>query len=293
MTQTAQGRVYMGVGGFYEVVLDTGARVSCKPRGLLRKQGVKPLAGDRVALTKDDDTYILASVLPRTSVLVRPPVANAEQLLVVASTAQPQTSTLVIDKLCVLALSAGIEPVLVFTKTDLCPAHALAAVYANSGIECMEANAATGQGLAALAARMAGRLSVLCGNSGAGKTTLLNALVPGLARETGPISQKLGRGRHTTREVALFELCGGLLADTPGFASLELSAVAPVLAGNLQLYYPEIKRLIGQCKFSGCTHVSEKGCAVLRAVDDGEISRQRHANYVALYQQAKARESRY
>ena len=206
---------------------------------------------------------------------------------IVASTVQPVPSTLVIDKLSAIAVDRGAQPVLVITKGDLYGADALAQCYTTAGFPVLCVNAATGEGLAPLRDMLAGKLSVFSGNSGVGKSTLLGALMPGRELETAEISQKLGRGRHTTREVVLYEAHGGLVADTPGFASLDMARAAAIPKENLELAFPDIARLFGQCRFTGCSHLSEVGCAVREAVHRGEISRTRYESYAALYEQAK------
>ncbi len=301
------GIIYKGVGGFYTVKTEAGALVECKPRGIFRKLGQKPLPGDRVRLAEEDGAAVIDEIAPRRNALARPPVANVDRLFIVASTASPAPSLLVIDKLCAYAIDREADPVLVVTKSDLAAPALLEEAYRSSGIPVLVANAGPGgegEGLSALAAMLPGRFSVFCGNTGVGKSTLLNAMVPGLAREVGDISKKLGRGRHTTREVEIFELeCPGgraLLADTPGFASFDLQQAAgldghggPILADNLQLCFPEMKARIGQCRFSSCTHTGEAGCAVQAAVEAGGIAPGRYQSYLTLYGEAKQAENSY
>lgn len=296
-----EGVIYKGIGGFYTVKTEGDALVECKPRGIFRKRGIKPLAGDKVRLAQEAGTFVIDEIHPRRNTLVRPPVANVDQLVIVASTAEPTPSLLVIDKLAALALDRECSPVLVVTKPDLASPEPLVEAYRTSGIPtlvvCAEAGAESlDDGVEALRAMLAGKFSVLCGNSGVGKSTLLNAIAPGLERQVGEISQKLGRGRHTTREVEVFEVAGGLLADTPGFASFDMQDLrhgGAILAENLQLCFPEIKACIGGCKFSGCAHVAETGCAVRAAVEAGQIAPGRYQSYVTLYNQAKEAESSY
>lgn len=278
--------IVKGIGGFYYVKTG-GSLVECKPKGIFRKKRITPVAGDIVRLETDGGAPVIADILPRKNVFVRPPVANVDQFFIVVSTVQPVPSTLVIDKLSAIAVDKGAQPVLVITKTDLQDAQPLAACYAHSDILVLCVNAGTGEGLDAVRARLDGRLSVFCGNSGVGKSTLLSALLPGHELETGEISQKLGRGRHTTREVVLYESCGGLVADTPGFASLEMERAAYIPKENLQFAFPEVERYFGQCKFTGCSHTVEKGCAVRAALEAGEIDKTRYESYVTLYNEAK------
>lgn len=283
--------IVKGIGGFYYVKTADGI-VECRAKGIFRRRGVTPVAGDRVRLEHEAGTAVIAEILPRKNVFVRPPVANVDQFFIVASTVQPVPSTLVIDKLSAIAVDRGAQPVLVITKGDLYGADALAQCYTTAGFPVLCVNAATGEGLAPLRDMLAGKLSVFSGNSGVGKSTLLGALMPGRELETAEISQKLGRGRHTTREVVLYEAHGGLVADTPGFASLDMARAAAIPKENLELAFPDIARLFGQCRFTGCSHLSEVGCAVREAVHRGEIARTRYESYAALYEQAKEQEKR-
>lgn len=199
-----------GIGGFYYVKTETGI-VECRARGIFRKRGITPVAGDQVVLSADRTT--IDEILPRKNVFIRPPVANLDVLFIVASTTQPVPSTLILDELTAAAVYKDVQPVIVITKADLAAADALEKAYADSTIPLIRLDYDTGEGLDQIRARIAGNLCAFCGNSGVGKSTLLNTLAPQLERQTGGISQKLGRGRHTTREVEIFEVCGGLLAD--------------------------------------------------------------------------------
>ena len=261
--------------------------VECKARGIFRKRGITPVAGDLVELSPDGT--MIDEILPRKNVFVRPPVANLDVLFIVASTTQPVPSTLVLDQLAAAAIYKDVQPVLVVTKADLAAADKLAQAYATSGIPLVQLHYETGEGLDTIRGYIQGHLCAFCGNSGVGKSTLLNALAPELKRETGQISQKLGRGRHTTREVEIFEVCGGRLADTPGFASLEAQKLCRIPKEDLQHTFPEFEPYFGQCRFTGCSHRSETGCAVRAAVEEGKISKTRYASYLAMYEEASAR----
>lgn len=275
-----------GIGGFYYVRTLEGI-VECKARGIFRKRGITPVAGDNVILSSDGT--MIDEILPRKNVFVRPPVANLDILFIVASTTQPVPSTLVLDQLVAAAIYKDVQPVLVVTKSDLAAADKLAQSYATSGIPLIQLHYETGEGLDTIRGYIEGHLCAFCGNSGVGKSTLLNALAPELKRETGQISQKLGRGRHTTREVEIFEVCGGRLADTPGFASLEAQKLCRIPKEELQHTFPEFEPYFGQCRFTGCSHRSETGCAVRDAVEEGKISQTRYASYLAMYEEASAR----
>lgn len=275
-----------GIGGFYYVRTPDGV-VECKARGIFRKRGITPVAGDNVELSADG--AMIEEILPRKNVFVRPPVANLDVLFIVASTTQPVPSTLVLDQLAAAAIYKGVQPVLVVTKADLAAADQLAQDYATSGIPLIPLHYESGEGLDEIRQYIKGHLCAFCGNSGVGKSTLLNALAPELKRETGQISQKLGRGRHTTREVEVFEICGGRLADTPGFASLEAQKLCRIPKEELQHTFPEFEPYFGQCRFTGCSHRSEVGCAVRDAVEQGAISKSRYVSYLAMYEEANAR----
>ena len=279
-----QPYIVKGIGGFYYVKTAAGV-VECRARGVFRKRGITPMAGDNVTLTPDGAA--IAEILPRKSCFVRPPVANLDILFVVASTTQPVPSTLILDQLLAAALYQSVQPVLVITKADLAAADMLCAAYQTSGIPLVLLDYAAGTGLDALRGYIAGRLCAFCGNSGVGKSTLLNALAPQLGRETGAISQKLGRGRHTTREVEIFEVCGGRIADTPGFASLDAQRLGHIPKEELENTFPEFAPYKEQCRFIGCSHRKEKGCAVRAAVEAGAITESRYRSYLAMYETAE------
>lgn len=283
-----KGYITKGIGGFYYVRTPDGV-VECKARGIFRKRGITPVAGDNVQLSADGT--VIEEILPRKNVFIRPPVANLDVLFIVASTTQPVPSTLVLDELAAAAVYKGVQPVLVVTKADLAAADQLQQAYAGSGIPLIRLHYPTGEGLAELRRYIKGHLCAFCGNSGVGKSTLLNALAPDLKRETGRISQKLGRGRHTTREVEIFEICGGRLADTPGFASLEAQKLCRIPKEELETTFPEFAPCIPQCRFTGCSHRSEPGCAVREAVEQGKISRTRYGSYLTMYEEASARKA--
>ncbi len=280
------GYILKGIGGFYYVRTPDGV-VECKPRGLFRKQKITPVAGDEVTLEMENGAAVIAAIAPRKNVFVRPPVANLDVLFLVASTTQPTPSTLVLDKLSAIAVDKGVQPVIVCTKGDLSETAFLQQAYAHSTLPVICVDYATGTGLEELKTWISGRLCAFCGNSGVGKSTLLNALVPELAQQTGEISQKLGRGRHTTREVTIFEAFGGRIADTPGFASLEAGRAGFIPKENLEQVFPEFGPYLGKCQFTGCSHRSEKGCAVRAAVEAGELSPSRYASYCAMYDEVK------
>lgn len=277
------------VSGFYYVETASGV-LTCKARGLFRKQGITPVVGDYVVLQEGDEpgTGLITEILPRKNVLSRPPLANIDKLFVVASTTEPGPNFLVLDRLIALCVDSGITPIIVITKADLHTAAALKEHYGKTPMLCIEGQAgAQGEGaLTQILDEISGNICAFAGNSGVGKTTLLNRLAPGLGLATAQISQKLGRGKHTTRHVEMYHLNGGLLADTPGFSAIEISRSLVILKDDLQYAFAEFEPYIEKCKFTGCAHGKEKGCAVRAAVDDGEISNGRYQNYLALHEEA-------
>ena len=278
------------IGGFYYVeVADTV--YTCKARGSFRKEGISPVAGDLVEISvQEDGSGTVDTVFPRRNVLLRPPVANVDLLVVVVSVTAPVPNFQVIDKMIAIAEQKEIEPVLVINKTDLKDGADVARIYRNAGFDCFEVSALQPQTVKPLFERLQGKVSAFTGNSGVGKSSILNALDPALAIETGEISQKLGRGRHTTRCATLFHIGTGLIVDTPGFSSLDVSLVEETLDKE-QLFYcfREFGEYFAKCRFSSCAHVNEPGCAVRAAVEGEKIAPSRYESYVALYEQLKTK----
>lgn len=263
--------------------------VTCRARGRFRKEGISPCAGDRVVVQSDgDDTGALVEILPRKNYLIRPPAANLDRLFVVASLRDPAVNLALVDKALAVAEINGIEPVAVFTKTDLGDPGPLLDIYRLAGIECCAVCSERGEGVQRVRELAAGKVSAFLGNSGVGKSTLLNAVFPGLELETGEISQKLGRGRHTTRHVEFYPLPGGgYAADTPGFSTFDVERYRLTDKERLVDGFREIKKFSGDCQFTSCSHTCEKGCAVLGAAREGKIARSRIDNYGAMYQEIK------
>ena len=219
---------------------------------------------------------------------MRPPVANVDCLLVVAAVTDPAPHLLVLDKMIAIAEYKGIEPVVVVNKCDLGSAQALEQIYRKAGLQVIALSAGKGQGIDELRTHIAGKVSVLTGNSGVGKSSLLNRIDPALQLETGEISRKLGRGRHTTRVACLYPLAGGgYIVDTPGFSSLDMEKAERIPKEELAGCFREFGALAGRCKYTSCTHVKEDGCAVLAAVERGAIAPSRQESYAAMYNEAK------
>lgn len=287
MNEKQIGLVLKGIGGFYYV--QCGETIySCRARGKFRKDRISPYAGDRVTFTVDENNegYLL-EILPHKNFLVRPPLANLDKLFIVSSISDPQPSTLIIDKTIAAAEIKEIEPVLVFTKTDLDDPSTLQKIYGNIGIRCYFVSSVDGIGIDALRPELRNCVSAFTGNSGVGKSTLLNALLPELVLETGEISRKLGRGRHTTRHVELFPVEGGYVADTPGFSTMDIERYELFRKEELPMGFREFEPYLGQCKFTSCSHTCEKGCAILEAVKAGKIAQSRIDSYITMYNEVK------
>ena len=282
-----EGIIIKGIGGFYYVEA-AGEIFECKARGVFRKSGIKPLAGDRVTISVNDNAEnTIDEIHERSSVLVRPPVANIDRLFIVSSVCEPKPVLLIIDRLTALAVSKGIEPIVVFTKNDLESADEYIEIYKKAGIKVFAVSCVTGEGVDAVKAELKGHISTFCGNSGVGKSSLLNVIDPKLCLKTGEISDKLGRGRHTTRHSELFKVEGGYVADTPGFSSFETEENELILKDDLPYTFKEFEPYIGQCKFTSCLHVKDKGCRILQAVEKGEIPATRHESYCFMMEEAK------
>lgn len=280
-----KGIITKGIGGFYYVEV-ADAIYECKARGVFRKNKVTPLIGDYVDITVNENAEnTIDKIYERKNFLNRPPVSNIDNLIIVVSTALPRPNFLVIDKLVAIAEHKGIEPIIVISKTDLASFDEIYSVYEKTGICVIPL--VSDDSLKKLKNIMGGRVNAFTGNSGVGKTTLLNKLDGNLELTTGEISEKLGRGRHTTRQAQLFKVCGGYVIDTPGFSSLEFEKNEIITKEDLPFCFREFKEYLGFCKFTTCTHINDKGCKIVEAVNEGKINPTRHENYAAMYAQAK------
>ncbi len=284
-----EGRILKALSGFYYVDSGEGPLIQCRARGRFRHQKITPLVGDQVRMTPlDEGTGVLDSILPRKNAFQRPAVANIDQLVVVASGAVPVTDPFLIDRVAAIAEHKGCECLICVNKCDLDQGDELCRIYQAAGFPTLRVSAETGQGIPVLAEAIAGKVSAFTGNSGVGKSSILNALEPGFRLPVGEVSDKLGRGRHTTRHVELFRLSNGaVVADTPGFSSFDAELEQELGIEELPQAFREFRPYLGQCRFIGCAHVKEKGCAVREALAEGKISPSRHASYVRLYQQAR------
>ena len=285
--RTLEGLIVKGVGGPYTVETAEGTFV-CKARGVFRKDGIRPIVGDRVAVTVEELSSTVSEIFERRNYLNRPPVANIDKLVIVSGAVSPAPSTLIIDRLTASSEKYGIEPIIAFSKCDVADVSRFVDIYRAAGFRSFAFSSVTGEGIGEFKSVFDGGVCVLTGNSGAGKSTLLNVLEPSLALETGDVSKKLGRGRHTTRAVELFHVGGGYIADTPGFSSLDMEEGGFISKYDLALCFPDFAEYRDRCGFTGCSHTAEKGCAVLEALAEGKIQPTRHESYVTMYNEAKA-----
>ncbi len=282
-----EGIILKSIGGFYYVEA-AETIYECKARGTFRKKGIKPVAGDRVKISVPDSGYCaVEEVCQRKNSIIRPPLANIDTLVIVVSTCEPSPNTLVIDKMTACAVNKGIEPVIVISKCDLSSPEPLAKIYSMTGIKTIEFSSVDNRGVEEIRKLLPDKLTAFTGNSGVGKSTLLNALFPKLNLSTGEISEKLGRGRHTTRSVELFKTEGGYAADTPGFSTVDLERYEVIDKDDLKFAFPEFEEYLDKCRFSTCSHTCEKGCAIVEAVKNGEINPSRHQSYIAMYNEVK------
>lgn len=284
-----KGKLIKGIGGFYYVDADD-VIYECKARGNFRQQKITPLVGDDVEISVNENAENrIEKIFPRKNELVRPPLSNLDTLFIVSSIVEPKINTMIVDKLIAIAEHKNIEPVLVFTKVDLDNSYQqYVDIYTNAGFKVIVCDNTKGTGTVEVKKILKGRVSAFTGNSGVGKSTLLNNIFPHLKLQTAAISEKLGRGKHTTRHCELFKVEGGYIADTPGFSSLDFEKGEKVLKDDLPFCFREFEDYIYQCKFAtNCTHVNDKGCAVCAAVSSGAISSSRHESYVAMYNEVK------
>ena len=284
----SEGRIQKALSGFYYV--DTGSEVlTCRARGKFRKEGISPLVGDRVEVQElGNGEGVVDKLLPRRNYFNRPAVANIDQLVVIASAAIPKTDPFLIDRVAALAALKDCEVVVLLNKCDLDRADELYEIYRKAGFQTLRVSAETGEGLEKLKEIIRGKLSAFTGNSGVGKSSILNALDPEFRLKVGEISDALGRGRHTTRHVELFQLsCGAEIIDTPGFSSFESEELSLELKRRLPETFREFAPYLDDCRFVGYSHTKEKGCAVLEAMKQGRIQKCRHESYLRLHEELK------
>jgi len=284
---TLNGIITKGIGGFYYVKAENNKTYECKARGIFRKEGLTPLPGDSVfikIIDQDKGKGSLEQILPRKSLLSRPAVANVDQIIIVVAAKSPEPDLFLLDKLLITASKKKIDVCICINKIDIDfekEYDKIKAVYEKSRYSVIAISSKTASSLDCIAEKLSGRISVMAGQSGVGKSTILNKIIGSLSMETGDISEKVMRGKHTTRHAQLFELTtGGYIVDTPGFSMFELSEIK---FDELYQYYPEFNDIPGTCKYRSCSHINEPGCLVKIRVNDGIIDLQRYQRYIQLY----------
>lgn len=283
-----KGIIEKALSGFYYV--NTGTQiVACRARGKFRKEKISPLVGDWVEIqVLSDGSGYVEFIAPRRCAFQRPAVANIDQMVIIASEAIPVTDPFLIDRVCAVAEFKGCGVVICINKCDLCSGADLEAIYRQTGYPTVCVSAETGEGIETLRGLIRGKISAFTGNSGVGKSSILNRLHPAFAIKTSEVSEKLGRGRHTTRHVELFRMEEDtLVMDTPGFSAFDSEELDIALKKALPETFREFRPYLDRCRFTGCSHTKEKGCAVLEAVAAGEIPASRHESYLRLYEELK------
>lgn len=287
MTKERVGRIIRSISGFYEVQTEEGT-VTCRARGSLRRTHETPLTGDMVCISVEKGKGMVEKILPRKNRFVRPAVANIDALVVFAANVNPVTEPFLIDRVAAIAGDQEVPVYLCVNKCDLDPAVDLVRIYQKAGFRVISCSAETGDGVEQLRDEIRGKLVAFTGNSGVGKSSILNRLCPELNLPVGEVSEKLGRGRHTTRHVELYDLGEGTyVADTPGFSSFDTDQMEVILKENLQYAFPDFGAYIGSCQFHDCTHRKEPGCAVTAALAAGELEQTRYDSYLRLYEKAE------
>ena len=286
MAERMEGRIVRSLSGFYDVKTASGL-VTCRARGILRKEGNSPLTGDLVEITVEHGKGMVEKILPRKNRFIRPAVANIDALVVFAANVNPVTEPYLIDRVAAIAGDQNVPVILCVNKCDLDPAVDLVRIYEHAGFTVICTSAETGDGVETLMQQISGKLVAFTGNSGVGKSSILNRLCPELNLATGEVSEKLGRGRHTTRHVELYQLDQDTyVADTPGFSSFDTDQMEVILKENLQYAFPDFGRYIGQCRFDDCSHRKEPDCAVRAAWENGQIEKTRYDSYLRLYEKS-------
>ncbi|MBQ2928543.1 MAG: ribosome small subunit-dependent GTPase A [Oscillospiraceae bacterium] len=286
MAERTTGRIVRSISGFYDVQTPQKL-ITCRARGILRKEGNSPLTGDLVEITVEKGKGMVEKILPRKNSFIRPAVANMDALVVFAANVNPVTEPYLIDRVAAIAGDQEVPVYLCVNKCDLDPAVDLVRIYENAGFRVICTSAETGEGVDALRDLIRGKLVAFTGNSGVGKSSILNRLAPELKLATGEVSEKLGRGRHTTRHVELYRLEENTyVADTPGFSSFDTDQMEVILKENLQYAFPDFGAYIGKCRFDDCSHRKEPDCAVREAFEAGAIGKTRYESYLKLYEKS-------
>lgn len=286
------GRIVKGISGFYYVFVAGSGIYECKAKGAFRKQGMKPLVGDHVEIEVLDEAAHLGNVekiLPRQNALIRPAVANIDQALVIFAAASPEPNLNLLDRFLIMMAHQDVPVEICFNKSDLvdeAKQDSLRSAYECAGYNVYFTEARAGIGRDEVMRVLAGKTTTVAGPSGVGKSTLINSLQDAITMETGAISEKIGRGRHTTRHSELIPIAPDtFIMDTPGFSSLYVPEVAPE---ELWEYFPEFVQFEPECRFIGCRHLSEPDCGVKEALSHGEIAMSRYENYKQIYEELEA-----
>ena len=297
------GRVIRALGGAFTVVTDAGESYTCPAKGILKRNDGRLLVGDEVCLRRSENEkegVVVSEILPRRNALIRPPLANVSVMVLAMSGAYPAPALTTVDKLLAICAHEDIAPVIAVTKQDIAREEGdrLLSIYKNAGYPVFSVSSTTGEGVAELKdflkdALADGGIAAFAGASGVGKSTLLTALFPSLALETGTLSEKTERGRHTTRHVELFPFSGGYVADTPGFSLLDFEHFDFFALDDLLESFPDLSSFATGCRYDDCSHTKEEGCAVLAAVSDGRAERSRHETYLELFTILKAKKNTY
>ncbi len=286
--ETLKGVITKGIGGFYYVRTPRGL-IECRARGIFRKNRFVPLVGDEaeVEISREDSSKgVVAKIYERRNHLIRPAVANVSQMVAVAALENPKPNTYILDKLIASAEFIGLKIVICFNKSDLSRDSSIAEIYENAGFDVLVVSAAENLGTDRLKKALRGEITVFAGNSGVGKSSLLNCVMAREMFETGEVSGRVERGRHTTRHSELVELpFGGFIIDTPGFSSFDINTVP---LESLASMFREFGKYIGSCRFPDCGHTAEPDCGVIEAVEKGEIAKSRHESYKLLYDEIKS-----
>ena len=286
METRTSGRIMRSLSGFYDVQTPEGL-ITCRGRGSLRRGNAIPLTGDLVEITVERGKGMVEKILPRKNRFVRPAVANVDALVIFAANVNPITEPFLIDRVAAIAGDQEVQVILCVNKCDLDPAHDLVKIYRHAGFPVIRASAQTGEGAEELRQLLRGKLTAFTGNTGVGKSSMLNRLCPELQLQTGEVSEKLGRGRHTTRHVELYRLEENTyVADTPGFSSFDTDQMDVLLKENLQYAFPDFGDYLGKCQFADCSHRAEPGCAVRQAVEQGLLEPTRYDSYLKLYEKS-------
>ena len=287
MEDWQNGRIIKAISGFYYVETADGV-VECKARGIFRKKGQTPLVGDWARISRSGARGMIEALEPRRNSFVRPAVCNLDMLVLLAANCNPVTDPFLLDRVLAIAGDQGVACVICINKCDLDPGDALAQIYERAGFPTIRLSARTGDGMERLRSLIMGKTVAFTGNSGVGKSSVLNYLEPQLHLQTGEVSDKLGRGRHTTRHVELYACRDGTyVADTPGFSAFDTDQMELILKENLQYAFRDFAPYLGKCQFHDCAHLKEPGCAVRAALECGQIDPSRYRSYARLYEKAR------